>query len=416
MARTIRPVAISTRTSRARLRRGRQPTWNAIARGVHIGYQRWPGEPSGRWILRTRRAGRYSTLTIGAADDAIDSDGVGTFSYDEARERALELSQSARVAGSITVGRAFEDYVKDLRSRGKSTEVARTASIYLAEIADVPVAELTTSMLQSWLASVAAVSVRHGRQVDGDEAARKRRNSANRIAGTLCAALALAFREGRVASDAAWKRLKKFRGVDAARTRYLSTDECVRLLNACDPDFRRLARAALSTGMRFGELAALEVGDLDLDAGTIHVRRSKSGRARYVPLNAEALAFFTGLCAGRGGGELMLTRADGTPWRHSNRARAMAAAVARARIEPRASFHVLRHTFASHAVMRGAALPVVAAALGHTTARMTERYAHLARSYVGDAIRAAAPTFGPEPAALNVESLRPLKARKYRGN
>src|SRR5262245_1333740 len=131
MARTIRPAALSTRTSRARLKRGRQPSWNALTARAHLGYQRWPGEPAGRWILRRRIAGRYSVATIGAADDSIESDGVGVFSYDEARERALELADAERVAGSPTVDRVFADYVKDLRARSKSTEVARTTSIYI---------------------------------------------------------------------------------------------------------------------------------------------------------------------------------------------------------------------------------------------------------------------------------------------
>jgi integrase len=412
MARTIVPVDLSTRTARARIKPQEEPRWNSLVSGkVHLGYRRRVGERSGTWILRTRRAGRYSSIAFAAADDSIASDGVGTLSFDEARQRALELSQSERVAGSPTVEGAFQDYVKDLRARGKTTEVARTASIYLAEIADVPIAELTTSMLQSWLASVAAVSIRNGEPVS-DDRVRRRKNSANRIAACLVAALNHAFRAGRVSSDAAWKRLKKFRGADAARTRYLTIDESVRLLNACDPDFRNLVRAALSTGMRFGELAALEVADLNADAATIHVRESKSGRARHVPLNTEALRFFRSLTAGRAGDELMLVRDDGEPWRHTRQARPMAAAVERARIVPRISFHGLRHSYASHAVMNGAPLPVVAVALGHTTARMTQRYAHLAPSYVADAIRRAAPVFEADASAVNVEPLRPRKGAR----
>ena len=64
-------------------------------------------------------------------------------------------------------------------------------------------------------------------------------------------------------------------------------------------------------------------------------------------------------------------------------------AVERARIEPRASFHTLRHTFASHAVMAGTPLLVVAKHLGHADCRMVEKvYGHLSPSYARDAIRA----------------------------
>jgi site-specific recombinase XerD len=77
----------------------------------------------------------------------------------------------------------------------------------------------------------------------------------------------------------------------------------------------------------------------------------------------------------------------------------------RAKIKPPASFHVLRHTYASHLVMNGAPLPVLARNLGHSDTRMAEKhYAHLAPSYVADAIRAAAPALGLKT-TTNVQSL-----------
>jgi integrase len=76
----------------------------------------------------------------------------------------------------------------------------------------------------------------------------------------------------------------------------------------------------------------------------------------------------------------------------------MADACERAKIKPPISFHGLRHTYASHAVMNGAPLLVVAKNLGHSDTRMVERhYGHLAPSYVADAIRKAAPRFGFKP-------------------
>ncbi len=80
----------------------------------------------------------------------------------------------------------------------------------------------------------------------------------------------------------------------------------------------------------------------------------------------------------------------------------MADACKNGAIEPAANFHALRHTYASHAIMNGAPLFVVARNLGHSTTAMVEKhYGHLAPSYVADAIRAAAPRFGyKEPGAV----------------
>ena len=72
-----------------------------------------------------------------------------------------------------------------------------------------------------------------------------------------------AFDEGRISSNAAWgRRLKKYRGVASTRARYLTIPEARRFLNACDPVFKPLARAALETGCRYSELARLEVWTL----------------------------------------------------------------------------------------------------------------------------------------------------------
>jgi integrase len=87
----------------------------------------------------------------------------------------------------------------------------------------------------------------------------------------------------------------------------------------------------------------------------------------------------------------------------------MLAACARAKLDPPINFHGLRHTYASHSVMNGAPLMVVAKNLGHADTRMVEKhYGHLAPSYVADAIRAAAPRFGL-PKKGNVQSLEVVR-------
>ena len=63
-----------------------------------------------------------------------------------------------------------------------------------------------------------------------------------------------------------------------------------------------------------------------------------------------------------------------------------------AKLDPPATFHILRHTYASSLAMKGVPMGVIAAQLGHSDTRMTERhYAHLAPSYIADTVRAALP-------------------------
>ena len=82
-------------------------------------------------------------------------------------------------------------------------------------------------------------------------------------------------------------------------------------------------------------------------------------------LTPEGAEFFRQHCAGRSGNELMFHRDDGTAWKTSEQARPMKEACEHAKITPRVSFHILRHTWAIHAVMAGVPLIVIAKNLGH---------------------------------------------------
>jgi integrase len=66
-----------------------------------------------------------------------------------------------------------------------------------------------------------------------------------------------------------------------------------------------------------------------------------------------------------------------------------------ARIQPAINFHGLRHTWASHAVMAGMPLAVVARNLGNASTKMVEKhYGHLCPDYITDQVRKFAPRFG----------------------
>ena len=167
-----------------------------------------------------------------------------------------------------------------------------------------------------------------------------------------------------------------------------TTDEARRLLNTCDEDFRKIVEAALLTGARYGELAAMIVSDFNPDSGTVHIRTSKAGKARHVVLNDEGRALFERLTTGRAGDHLIFTKADGTMWGKSHQHRRLKAASERAKILPALDFHSLRHSWASLTIMAGAPLLVVAQNLGHADTRMVERhYGHLAHSFVAETIR-----------------------------
>jgi integrase len=305
------------------------------------------------------------------------------------------------------VRRALERYVELKRSEGKSVRdiLSRGAAHILPRLGDLVVAELTAEQLRKWLATMAAAPAQSRPKAGKpqykpnpttDEDVRRRRASANRVLTMLKAALNHAFDEGYVPNRDAWgRKLKPFRRVEVARVRYLAIAEAKILINASDIEFRPLVRAALETGCRYGELIRLEIHDFNADAGTVTIRKSKSGEVRHVVLTEDGIAFFREHSAGHAGSELIFRDAGGSAWKASEQARPMREACKRTKIKPAISFHILRHTWASHAVMKGVPLMVVAKNLGHADTRMVEKhYGHLAPSFITDAIRAGAPRYG----------------------
>jgi integrase len=427
MARTVRDAKLETRAARDRLKPRAKPYWRTIIpQALHLGYRRRNGGGAGWWVARryTKTVGPgspYRVETIGLADDYHDADGDTVLSYAQAQQRAVDRQHAvAGTRGPLTVADAIEAYLEFLETNRKSASDARyrAEALVLPRLGKIEVEALTTETIRRWLIDVAAEAPRlrtqkgreqrHSKMGKDAETVRRRRSTANRTLTVLKAALNRVWRDGRVASDTAWRRVEPFENVEAARIRYLSVVEAKRLINASDPEFRQLVLAALQTGARYGELAALRVSDFNADARTVTVVRSKSGKPRHIVLTDEGAAHFARLCTGRAGSETLLRKSTGQPWEKSHQMRPMTDAVARAKITPPITFHGLRHTYASLAVMNGAPLLVVAKNLGHTDTRMVEKhYGHLAPSYVADAIRAAAPRFG----AVKPSNVAPLRGR-----
>jgi integrase len=411
MAGTVEHTELSSRTARSRLKRGRQPHWQALVRGrVHLGWQCQKGSPS-RWVLRRYIGnGKYRTETLGLADDAAakaNGTDVLDFAQASAKARAMVEMPGSDKIERITVRQVMDLYIQHKRARGQPVgDLTSRSRVHIVPVlGDLVVAELSAKRLREWHSTMAAAPAQRRPKSkqpqyrdapSTDDEVRARRASANRVLTMLKAALNHAYDEGHVVKRDAWDRkLKPYEGVETARVRYLTLPETKRLLNASDPDFRPLVRAALETGCRYSELARLEVHDFNSDAGTVAIHKSKSGKARHVTLTPEGAEFFRQHCVGRGGGELMFQHANGSNWQPSDQGRPMKEAVVRAKIKPHISFHGLRHTWASLAVMNGMPLLVVAKNLGHKDTRMVEHhYGHVAPSYVTDAIHEHAPRFG----------------------
>jgi integrase len=405
--RTLRERTLDTAAARLRLPVQSKPFWRLVQPSLHLGYRRLKKRP-GSWIRRRYLGNEeYQQEWIAYADDYGPSDAQTVLTFAEAQERCR--GRPTVKAGPYTIRDAVEEYLAWYETERKSGRDARrrAEALIIPQLGDQRCEALTAGALNLWRNNLAALPPRARTRKDAKqnyrkfnasdaEAVRARRATVNRLWGVLRAALNKAFRDGKISSDTAWRRVKPFKNVDKARADYLETAAATRLINSCsDPNFRSLVHAALETGMRFSELARLVAADFHAASGTVTVRQSKSGKTRHVVLTPEGAELFKRLVVGRNNGDLIFKTANGLPWKTTQQP--MLAACRAARIVPAVSFHILRHTYCSLSVMGGMPLLILARNLGHSDERMvTQHYGHLSQSYLTDAIRAAAPRYNIE--------------------
>ena len=144
------------------------------------------------------------------------------------------------------------------------------------------------------------------------------------------------------------------------------------------------------TGCRRNEILALQWKDVDLDAGELSLKDTKTG-ARTVPLSPAALKVLAALPRVRGNPWVIPGKKPGAHMRNINDPWEIVRK--RAGLED-VRLHDLRHSFASRALALGESLPVIGKLLGHTQVETTARYAHLARDSVRESAARIAASIG----------------------
>ncbi|TAM79749.1 MAG: site-specific integrase [Acidobacteria bacterium] len=166
----------------------------------------------------------------------------------------------------------------------------------------------------------------------------------------------------------------------------LSPEQIKTLVGALSEQASTIVLLGATTGLRIGELLGLQVGDVDFDSATLHVRRTVSrgevgspktqGSARRIPLPQEVLAYLRNFLGLRqSASSWLFSNSSGTPWDDRNLFNRSVKPVCD-RLGLRFSWHSLRHTFSTLQGNQGAPLPVLQSLLGHTTARVTMAYTH----------------------------------------
>ena len=275
----------------------------------------------------------------------------GELEFYELIHVAYDTAWSNTAWGKTAFGYAMDLVKFEVARRGYKSGPYYTVSL--------PISEVTTSVLDAWLATYDETPATHNRRL-----------------AAISKVFHVAKQRGYTGPVPYFPRKKEA----AHRVRYLSDEEEKELLcTAYDYDLRayELTILLLDTGMRLSEAYRLCMADLNWTTGMITIRQSKSGRPRSVPMTKRV--------------KQLLNTADPklpiklnpqsfrNTWQKARAAMGMA--------DDRCFVpHMLRHTCASRLVQGGVPIKFVQEWLGHASLDMTLRYAHIAPENLSAAV------------------------------
>ena len=158
----------------------------------------------------------------------------------------------------------------------------------------------------------------------------------------------------------------------------LSVEEVVRLFNVIDNlKHRCILKTIYSGGLRLSEITYLRIADIHSDRMQIFVHGGKGKKDRYTTLSKGLLkdlrAYFLEyrpeywLFEGQTGGQYSVRSVQAV----------LKKAVKKSKINPYATVHTLRHSYATHLLEQGTSLRHIQELLGHENSSTTEIYTHV---------------------------------------
>ena len=163
----------------------------------------------------------------------------------------------------------------------------------------------------------------------------------------------------------------------------LSREEIGRILEGVsNKKHRCLLALAYGAGLRVSEAVALRVRDVDFERNMIYVRCGKGGKDRVTLLPEKLLGELGCRVLGREETQYLFESERGGMLHPRSAQKVFEAALGRTGIRKNATFHSLRHSFATHCLENGVDLRYVQTLLGHNNIRTTQRYTHVSNNSI----------------------------------
>jgi len=167
-----------------------------------------------------------------------------------------------------------------------------------------------------------------------------------------------------------------------------STEEVTKLLKSLENiKHRALLMITYSAGLRISEVRHLKVADIDSSRMLIRVEQSKGNKDRYVVLSPVVLTILREYYKQFRPKVFLFENKDGLPVPEVTARYIFNNALAASGIKKtNVSIHTLRHSYATHMMEQGVALPIIQQMMGHQSLRSTSIYLHV-QQYSIDKVR-----------------------------
>lgn len=155
----------------------------------------------------------------------------------------------------------------------------------------------------------------------------------------------------------------------------LSREEIKRMLEVTKNNKHRLMLGlAYGAGLRVSEVVAVNVQDIDLAEMTIHIKQAKGKKDRISILSGKIIEDLRMMVHGKLGSDPVFPSEQGGRLTTRTAQKIFEHALIQANINKPATFHSLRHSFATHLLENGVDIRYVQVLLGHNNIRTTQRY------------------------------------------
>ena len=383
------PKSISKVVDRETLKPRREPYWQRISKGCYVGFRKMSRDTPGTWLARALNDGKQAYQALGDFSEIPAHQ-----RYDAAKRQAEILFEHWDKGGAtkvVEVAQACREYVEHKREISEAAANDAHARfvrwVYSdRQFSEIELTKLKPADVEKWRKKLQTAPAMLG---GGTIASTNKRSGAtlNRDMTALRAALNLAYKNGLVVSNHAWReKLRPLENVGRRRDVYLESKQRCALIEHSLPDVADFLRGLALLPLRPGALAALTVSNYDKRLKTLTIGRDKQGADRKITLLEATVAFFAGQTKNKLPGAPLFSRSDGQAWNKDAWKDPIKQAARQAELPDTVTAYTMRHSIITDLIHGGLDSLTVAQLSGTSIAMIEKHYGHLTQEHAKAAL------------------------------